>query len=116
MSGFPPIRILRVLFGGAVDALKIYQNVALRTRVYFRQGIQDLSLNLRYSAETRKERMAERLAQSVAKMCLYRAIQVPAQPSDPSARQQPRVQAEQPGPGSRRRTYVVDFDGARLAA
>lgn len=87
MSGFPPIRILRVLFSGAVDALKTYQNVALRTRVYFLQGIPDLSLNLRYSAETRKERVAKRLAQSVAEMCLSRAIQVPAQPSDPSARQ-----------------------------
>lgn len=98
MSGFPPIRILRILFSGVVDALKTYQNVALRTRVYFLQGIPDLSLNLRYSAETRKERVAKRLAQSVAEMCLSRAIQVPAQPSDPSARQQPRVQAEQPGP------------------
>lgn len=79
----------------------MYQNVALYACAFFLQAIQDLSLNV-YSAETRKEPVTKSLVQSVAEMFLPRAIQVPAQLSDPSVRQRGwQAQAEQPGPGGR---------------
>lgn len=85
---------------GAVYALKMYQNVALHTCFYFLQGTQDIYLNLDIQLRPGKS-PCQRLAQSVADMFLPRDIQVSAQPSHPSVGQQPRVQAEQPGPGGR---------------
>lgn len=63
----------------------MYQSGALHACAYSLHTIQDLSLNV-YSAETRKEPVTKSLVQSVAEMFLPRAIQVPAQLSDPSAR------------------------------